>query len=97
MKMKELGIFRTPAVRCSTGKKYGICLATGNYMAFLDDDNIWDTSYLEEVVNVINTKGASIVLGSLKTLETGELMQPKSQLVKSLQHFKCELLRRNPV
>jgi len=86
-----------PRFGVAQARNMGICLSTGDYMAFLDDDDIWDTSYLEEVANVINAKGASILLGSLKTLETGELMQSKSQPVKSLQHFKCELLRRNPV
>lgn len=85
-----------PKIGVAQARNIGICLANGDYVAFLDDDDKWDENYLREVASVIDTTGASVVLGSIKELETGTVITLWSQPVESLDYFKNQLLRTNP-
>lgn len=85
-----------PNIGVSQARNIGICLASGDYIAFLDDDDTWDKDYLKEVSDVINKTGATIVLGGVKILETGEIWQFRSDSILSLENFKKDLLLTNP-
>jgi glycosyltransferase involved in cell wall biosynthesis len=85
-----------PNIGVSQARNIGICQAGGDYIAFLDDDDTWDTNYLKEVSNVINKTGATAVLGGVKIMETGEIWQFRSDPINSLEHFKKDLLLTNP-
>src|SRR3990172_4860087 len=77
-----------PNIGVSQARNIGICQATGDYIAFLDDDDTWDKDYLKEVSGAINKTGANIVLGGVKILETGEIWQFMSGPINSLARFK---------
>lgn len=47
-------VFTIPNGGVSHARNYGIRLANGDYICFLDADDIWDNSYLQEVANAIN-------------------------------------------
>src|SRR3972149_652569 len=85
-----------PRIGVAQARNMGICLAKGDYIAFLDDDDVWDKNYLKEVASVIDKAGVPVVLGSVKILETGEIWKSKSEPIKSMGRFKHELLMRNP-
>ena len=85
-----------PNIGVSQARNIGICQATGDYIAFLDDDDTWDKDYLKEVSDVINKTGATIVLGAVKILETGKIWQVRSGPINSLEDFKKDLLLTNP-
>ena len=85
-----------PNIGVSQARNIGICQATGDYIAFLDDDDTWDKDYLKEVSGAINKTGANIVLGGVKILETGEIWQFMSGPINSLARFKKDLLLTNP-
>ena len=85
-----------PRIGVAQARNIGICSASGDYLAFLDDDDLWDENYLREVARVIDTTNISVVLGGVKALETGRAILPWSQPIKSLEYFKDQLLRTNP-
>jgi glycosyltransferase involved in cell wall biosynthesis len=85
-----------PRFGVSQARNLGVCLAKGTYIAFLDDDDVWDKKYLEEINNIITKTKASIVLGSVKKIENGEILSSKSAPIKAINSFKKELLLRNP-
>lgn len=39
----------------------GICRSRGRYIAFLDDDDLWDRNYLERALDVLKFSGAGMV------------------------------------
>lgn len=86
-----------PKFGVSQARNMGICLAKGDYIAFLDDDDIWDKNYLKEVANVIDKTMASVVFGSVKALETGKVIPLWSQPIKPPHDFKRQLLKMDPV
>jgi len=85
-----------PRFGVAQARNMGTCLAKSEYVAFLDDDDIWDREYLKEVKSIIEKSKASIILGSIKKLEDGKVMLSKSQPINKIYNFKRELLRRNP-
>ena len=86
-----------PRFGVAQARNVGICLAKGEYIAFLDDDDVWDKNYLKEVASVIDKTKAPVVFGSVKALETGKIILLWSQPIESLQDFKRQLLRIDPV
>lgn len=96
-RIKKVRYFRAlPKIGVAQARNIGICLANGDYIAFLDDDDTWDKDYLREIADAISKTDATIVLGSVKKLETGELWKSKSGPIKSIEHFKRQLLVTNP-
>ena len=85
-----------PRIGVAQARNIGICLATGDYIAFLDDDDTWDKDYLKEVADTVTKTSAAVVLGSVKILETRKLWKSKSGPIKSVEHFKRQLLITNP-
>lgn len=86
-----------PKFGVSQARNMGICSAEEDYIAFLDDDDIWDRNYLKEIASVIDKTKAPVVFGSVKVLETGKIILPWSQPIESPQDFKRQLLRMDPV
>ena len=41
-------------------RNFGSCIATGDYLAFLDDDDLWSVDYLKNVAEAIET-GATVI------------------------------------
>jgi glycosyltransferase involved in cell wall biosynthesis len=53
-------------------RNFGACIATGNYISFLDDDDFWDPEYLQRVAAVIHNSVPDIVLGRIDKFINGE-------------------------
>lgn len=52
-------------------RNIGATLAEGDLVAFLDDDDLWHKSYLENSINELKSKGARCVLGRIDKLVDG--------------------------
>ena len=69
-------------------RNFGASLATGHYLAFLDDDDLWPVDYLKNILPTIE-QGANIVLSRIDTLKKdGQIHQGADYRDKiSLEHI----------
>ena len=63
--VQKVKIFNTQAyIGASAARNYGADKASGDFIAFLDDDDLWSEKYLENVIKAIET-GAECVISRL--------------------------------
>ncbi|MEI4233135.1 glycosyltransferase family 2 protein [Roseovarius sp. D22-M7] len=83
-----------PRVGPSRARNFGAAMAKGTHLAFLDDDDWWDTNYLREATAVLQAVRTRCVYGRLDIHRNGNL-----ELYKSLDPDNLQisvLLHRNP-
>ncbi len=85
-----------PRFGVSQARNFGVMLSDSKYLAFLDDDDSWDSHYLESVWQTIGTTDADIVLGRLRSMEDGQPMKNKQAEFANRDELVYEILRRNP-
>lgn len=66
-----------PEAGVSQARNFGACVATGDYLAFLDDDDLWSAAYLENVSQAI-AKGAVCLISRLDMLIDGKIVPGKN-------------------
>lgn len=78
----------------SQARNIGVALAHHDYIAFLDDDDAWDPGYLDEILNVVASRGsADCLVGALHRMAGGQAIVGKQGTVSTRP---CDLIRRNP-
>ena len=96
-KDKKIKIIRAlPRFGVSQARNLGGILASGDYIAFLDDDDKWDMKYLENVLAKIQKDNPDIVLGRLRCLSTGQLINGKQAEYLDRANLIELILRKNP-
>ena len=93
---------RHPDVRCvriprfagpAQSRNFGASLATGEYVAFLDDDDLWEDRYLEKVAAAVQQEQPDCLITRHDKLIDGEVVAYKC----AAGHLTLdELLVRNP-
>lgn len=78
----------------SRARNFGASLATGDYVAFLDDDDWWDPDFLLEARSKMLSEGVRCVYGRKMASRAGELTPYK--LASPDELTTATLLRRNP-
>lgn len=74
----RIRVFSQPNGGSASARNHGIREADGRYMVFLDADDCWDRTFLEEQLQFIREKQAKIVCASCRRVdETGrEILRP---------------------
>lgn len=85
-----------PQFGVSQARNLGAIMATGCYIAFLDDDDRWDVGYLQSVRATIEMRCCDIVLGRLRDGTTGEPLTGKQALFLDRDDLIRKILLRNP-
>lgn len=70
--------------------------AKGDLIAFLDDDDLWDSDYLLSIAEHFKLHGDNIILGNLMSLNTGRSLQGKKLEFKKRDELLNQILIRNP-
>lgn len=66
-----------PYAGVAQARNFGVCMATGDYVAFLDDDDMWSETYLEKVSEAFST-GAKCAISNMHKLIEGEVLPYKN-------------------
>jgi len=73
----NLKVIRTiPRIGPGRARNVGAMAAVGQYLAFLDDDDVWEPDYLEQVADCIRKTNADAVLGQLMRLTPDGVAKP---------------------
>lgn len=83
-----------PRYGVAQARNTGAILASGQFLAFLDDDDCWDRDYLDSMRKVILEGGFDVFLSA--RIEKGLFKKTQSKPVSSQDAFFRELLMRNP-
>lgn len=66
-----------PYAGVAQARNFGACMAAGDYLAFLDDDDLWSENYLRNVQAAIE-QGGRIIVSRLDKLEHGQVSEFKN-------------------
>lgn len=67
-------IFRIiPYAGVAQARNFGACQATGDYLAFLDDDDLWNINYLENIEKAIKNRDDLILISRLDKMEDNKI------------------------
>lgn len=83
----------TPYCGASIARNIGVEKVSTEYVAFLDDDDLWESNYLEKVERCIRTEQPDLIVTRLDKLEDGIITRDRSahgQLIENI------LLVKNP-
>ena len=59
-------------------RNFGACLAEGDYVAFIDDDDLWEKKYLEKVAEIIKKEKPDCVITRLDQIREGKISSYKN-------------------
>lgn len=66
-----------PDAGVSQARNFGALMASGDYLAFLDDDDLWGKDYLENAERAIN-QGSTFIISRLDKMKDGEVTKYKN-------------------
>lgn len=85
-----------PRFGVAQARNLGACLSSGEWIAFLDDDDIWHPDYLKVIYSHILQSDTDILLGCLLDLESGEPLKTRYTEFFSTEELARNILTVNP-
>ena len=76
---KRIRLIEQPNGGCASARNHGLREAQGRYYCFLDSDDYWDSSFLEEQLRFMAEKNAAIVTCSVRRVDENnqEILRPQ--------------------
>ncbi len=65
-------------IGASRARNQGVTLAKGDYIAFLDDDDLWEPNYLQKVASIIEKQQPDCIVARLDKLVDGQVYPYKN-------------------
>jgi glycosyltransferase involved in cell wall biosynthesis len=62
-----------PYAGVAQARNFGACVATGDYLAFLDDDDLWVSNYLEGIEKAVGEDDEKIIISRLDKITGNEI------------------------
>lgn len=75
----RIRLYHQPNGGCASARNHGLREAHGRYLVFLDSDDYWDSTFLEEQLHFMQAKNARIVTASCRRVneQGAEILQPQ--------------------
>ena len=75
----RIRLLNQPNGGCASARNHGLREAKGRYYAFLDSDDYWDPTFLEEQIRVMEEKNTAIVTCCVRRVDEDgkEILQPQ--------------------
>jgi glycosyltransferase involved in cell wall biosynthesis len=67
-----------PYVGVSRARNEGVAVASGEYIAFQDDDDLWEKDYLKKVEDIINERHPDCIVSRLDKMVNGTVLPYKN-------------------
>jgi len=90
-------VIRTaPRIGPGRSRNIGAFHARTDYVAFLDDDDVWHSKYLEQTILLVESRGAKVVVGKLQRLAISGAEPSDYKLFPSDPSAQRAIYYRNP-
>lgn len=78
-KDKRIKLYEQPNGGCASARNHGLREAQGHYYCFLDSDDYWDPTFLEDQLRFMKEHDAAIVTCSVRRVDENgkEILQPQ--------------------
>jgi len=73
-----------PYAGVAQARNFGACQADGEYLAFLDDDDLWNTFYLENIEKTIENKNELLLISRLDKMENNKIVSHRKANLSNL-------------
>lgn len=73
----------------ANGRNLGASLAKGNFLAFLDDDDLWDKNYLKDAYKIYKNNKSKVIVSDIYDLKDNSKIFKSIKNIKKLEIQDC--------
>lgn len=88
-------VFLTENKGCADARNIGLTMSQGQYVAFIDSDDIWEKEKLEKQINVLENNNVDISFTAYKIINENKVLIKNRAIKKEIKY--TDLLKENSV